>query len=111
MKLLTAVFLVLSTQLTLANVCREGETRSGFEYPTVHGWQVCTEVMQVCNGGNWNGPNLYDFCDNPTEPCDDTFPHGFTKTGYSSPSAPCFQSSNTCVDGSWTGPFLYDSCN
>lgn len=89
--------------------CEDGSMRSGYISPFENGISECTTIDQMCVDGQWQGPHLYETCDNPTEPCG-IDPHGSMKTGYVSPMAPCYEATSTCIDGMWEGPQLYDQC-
>lgn len=108
-KTLIILILMFSTQPVLSIQCQDGDTRSGYPSPIVNGFEQCIEQTQFCFNGFWNGPELYSYCDNPTESCD-TAPHGSVEFGFTSLSAPCFKASRTCIDGVWNGPELFDVC-
>ncbi|MBC7712179.1 MAG: hypothetical protein H7177_02510 [Rhizobacter sp.] len=94
--------------------CVEGTTRQGFLTPTTNGNFPCTTGMQTCVANFWQGPQLFDSCDNYTKNCDNS-PHGTTINGFMSPTAfsgtPCIPASKTCLNGQWNGPEVYPACN
>jgi hypothetical protein len=97
-------------QLLDSSNCNEGSSREGYTTPIVNGIERCIKSVQFCENGNWEGPELYDFCDNPTEDCDG-LPHGTFESGYLTPFAPCEESSRICIDGVWQGPTLHSHCH
>lgn len=91
--------------------CKNGEVRKGYLQPIVNGLETCVMETQVCQNGQWVGAPLYRTCDNPTEFCNPSHPHGSVQTGFTSPSAPCIQTTRTCIDGNWSRSRIYKFCN
>lgn len=94
--------------------CQEGTTRQGFTSPTVSGQLHCTQEVQTCTSGKWQGPVLYPTCENLTKTCDGQ-PHGSTVSGYLQPTTPlgvpCTPATKTCLNGSWAGPEIFSTCS
>ncbi|MGZ6395142.1 MAG: hypothetical protein ACXWQA_13145 [Pseudobdellovibrionaceae bacterium] len=91
----------------------EGTTRQGFISPTAAGDAPCVQGTQTCMAGNWQGPALFQTCDNFTKSCDGQ-PHGSVITGYLQPTSPqgvpCTHATKTCLNGRWSGPEVYSIC-
>lgn len=100
----------------VANIlsCQEGTIRRGFITPMTDGDLFCAEGTQTCVAGNWQGPVLYDSCENYTKSCDGS-PHGSVINGYLQPTSPagvpCTPATKTCLNGTWAGPDVFASCS
>lgn len=51
-------------KMTAGDVCQEGETRRGFLTPIRSGDSPCPTGLQHCIYGRWEGPTLYNSCEN-----------------------------------------------
>lgn len=100
--------------LASSSSCPEGTIRRGFIIPMTNGDLPCTEGTQTCVAGNWQGPMLFDSCENQTKSCDGSL-HGSVITGYMQPTSPkgfpCTPATKTCLNGSWVGPEVFASCS
>lgn len=96
------------------NQCVDGASRQGFISPTTAGDAPCIQGTQTCISGHWQGPELFQSCDNFTKSCDGQ-PHGSVVNGYFQPTSfqgvPCTPATKTCLNGSWSGPEVYPSCS
>ena len=94
--------------------CKSGATRQGFLTPTTSGDIPCMTGIQTCVANYWQGPHLFDSCENFTKSCDGT-PHGSSLNGFMAPTAfsgtPCIPANRTCINGQWNGPDVFASCN
>lgn len=94
--------------------CLEGTTRQGFLSPTTAGDSPCIQETQICMSGHWQGPELFQSCDNFTKSCDGQ-PHGSVTSGYLQPTSPhgvpCMPATKICLNGNWSGPEVYPSCS
>lgn len=107
----------LSNSHLLARIetCLEGSTREGFTSPTTTGVFSCPKGIQTCTSGNWQGPDLYQNCDNFTKSCDH-YPHGSIVNGFlhatATKDSPCVPTFKSCNDGNWIGPLImFPSCH
>lgn len=66
--------------------CLEGTTRQGFLSPTTSGDFSCLTGTQTCVANSWQGPQLFDSCENFTKNCGSS-PHGATINGFMAPTA------------------------
>ncbi len=100
----------------LSNIssCQEGAIRHGFVSPMTQGDLSCAEGTQTCVAGSWQGPMLYDSCDNHTKSCGGVS-HGSVINGYLQPTSPkgvpCTPATKTCLNGTWAGPEVFASCS
>lgn len=99
--------------LTNKSSCQEGAIRRGFMAPTTQGDFPCPVGVQTCKSGIWQGPIIYESCENNTKSCDGS-PHGSVIKGYLQPTStkdfPCSPATNTCVNGLWMGPEIFETC-
>lgn len=93
--------------------CQEGTTRQGFVHPSTTGDIPCPTGIQVCTAGQWQGPHIFDSCENSTKSCNGSL-HGSVVNGYlnsTSPKGiPCTPATKTCNNGNWIGTEVYMSC-
>lgn len=93
--------------------CGNGTTRQGFISPEATGDAPCIQGTQTCVAGHWQGPDLFQSCDNFAKSCEGQ-PHGSVVHGYLEPTSPqgvpCMPAAKTCINGGWSGPEVYPSC-
>lgn len=103
-----------STILPHTLSCQEGTIRKGFITPMTQGDLPCSEGTQTCVAGSWQGPVLYDSCENNTKSCGGAA-HGSVVNGYMQPTSPtgipCTPATKTCLNGVWMGPEVFANCS
>lgn len=97
----------------ISSSCQEGAVRQGYISPNTLGDLSCSTGTQVCSSGHWQGPQIFDTCENLLKSCNGSL-HGSLVSGYLSPTGPngipCSPATKTCINGNWAGPEVYTSC-